>query len=347
MALIDCSECGREISDRAAQCVSCGAPVDGSQGGAASLASPVAAHSLPSNKFSCTSCGLADRTQNFLSVVGGELQLSSSSSDISLSAISNTVRHGRFQQALGTSWIQGTRMLRKGSITTTNISGTMETSGVTNSFRLKTWFDLIPPDDGSTDSAEGFRKLESELYCIRCDRFTGPDDGHARVINEVVAEAFGDYLLSFAEPDQYKQMVLNYFSNYSLHWLVKGEMALPATRNNSFEAAIDGLSATTPVEIETLISSQSDHLESQVAFLSFGNIVRLNLLQKEYVPGEAVLISSRSPSRPELNKLQLFGGFHMGENAAKLFKKRRVYGRWIAGRTDAILGATGISLEIT
>jgi hypothetical protein len=35
MALVKCSECGREISDKAAACVGCGAPVDGAKPAAA------------------------------------------------------------------------------------------------------------------------------------------------------------------------------------------------------------------------------------------------------------------------------------------------------------------------
>lgn len=48
MALILCSECGRSVSDKAAACVGCGAPIGSSASADAESHSPFAAAPLPS-----------------------------------------------------------------------------------------------------------------------------------------------------------------------------------------------------------------------------------------------------------------------------------------------------------
>jgi hypothetical protein len=47
MAIIKCSECGRAISDRAATCVGCGAPLAASEPASAFLREPAYIHSAP------------------------------------------------------------------------------------------------------------------------------------------------------------------------------------------------------------------------------------------------------------------------------------------------------------
>ena len=352
MALISCEECGREVSDKAAACVGCGAPISGANGnGSAQGVLRNDSVSPATSKFVCPSCSLTDRTQVFKSVVAEELQFSSTDSTISLSAISNTVRHGRFQQALGTRWITGTRKFRRGSITSTEVSGTMTTEGIAISGRVKNWMDLIPPSDLSPEAEEGFKTLEDELFCARCDLFRSSEGSGARDINEAIAGAFGDYLHTFSEISQYKEMILGFFGEYPCHWLVKGELPVPDGRNSAFETALRNLDSALPMTVEPLIQFQSDNLESQVAFLSFGDRGRWlmggSLLAKEYLPGEAVLVSSRSPAHPENNKLQLVGGFYDPGQAHGKFKGSRMYKKTITGRRNSVETATGIPLALT
>ncbi len=101
MALVICGECGREISDKAAQCIGCGAPVEAA---ADRVAPPTAAQLQPDGTFTGTKALLVKLAAKAVLQIGWKLD--NADEQTGLVAFTTGVTWGSWSGVSGTVYIE-------------------------------------------------------------------------------------------------------------------------------------------------------------------------------------------------------------------------------------------------
>lgn len=195
MGLINCPDCGKQISERAHTCIGCGAPLSEPPPKALSNQNP-----LSSTLGACAKCRMADKTQIVRSVLLQDRSTTRESGTIDLKGKIVTSNHGRFQTLLGPTWIPLTGGLRRGSISKVDLAGTTQSHGTQLNDLVEEWNSHLPQPDDTKKYKTGMERFKSALYCRRCAVFT--ISGKPFSITRAVIASFGPRYLferSFAE----------------------------------------------------------------------------------------------------------------------------------------------------
>ena len=181
MGLINCPDCGKQISERAHTCIGCGAPLSEPPPQALSNQTP------PSSTLgACAKCRMADKTQIVRSVLLQDRSTTRESGTIDLK--------GKIVTRPVTGW------LRRGSISKVDLAGTTKSHGTQLNDLVEEWNSHLPQPDDTKKYKTGMERFKSALYCRRCAVFT--ISGKPFSITQAVIASFGSRYLferSFAE----------------------------------------------------------------------------------------------------------------------------------------------------
>jgi len=183
MGLINCPDCGKQISERAHTCIGCGAPLSEPPPQALSNQTP-----LSSTLGACAKCRMADKTQIVRSVLLQDRSTTRESGTIDLKGKIVTSNHGP------------SGGLRQGSISKVDLAGTTKSHGTQLNDLVEEWNSHLPQPDDTKKYKTGMERFKSALYCRRCAVFT--ISGKPFSITQAVIASFGSRYLferSFAE----------------------------------------------------------------------------------------------------------------------------------------------------
>ena len=336
MALINCEECGREISDRAHACPGCGVPV------AAAAPAPAAPAPAGSSKVECVRCGLSDRTLQIGSVLLREQSFSASDGVQQLDGTITTVQHGRFQQAFGAGWIQATRGFREGSVSSVNLAGSFQSQGVQTGALGAAWLGSLPQDDGSSRYQETLERLGRSLYCERCDVVS--EDGEVRSFHEAVVSEFGaQHLSSLTAWAEQVDLILQSASAFDMRWPF-------ATAGENTERIATRF-ATAVSKLEAAGYGAARHLggfemgaDWGLAAFQFGSAAKVAVLGalggKKHLPGMLLLSAIPSLDGEGQGDLSLTGAFWI--NGLTDFGMKH----WFTFHEERLSAATGLTVNI-